>query len=41
MGSAVKMRMDYSAVALRRLAKAAKDVNRSRRLFRWLGSWTG
>ncbi|BCH19184.1 helix-turn-helix domain-containing protein [Mesorhizobium sp. L-2-11] len=35
MGLAVKMRMDYSAVALRRLAKAAKaakDVNQSRRL---------
>ena len=31
MGSAVKMRTDYSAGALRRLAKAAKDVNQSRR----------
>ncbi|RWN96157.1 MAG: helix-turn-helix domain-containing protein [Mesorhizobium sp.] len=32
MASAVKMRTDYSAVARRRLAKAAKDVNQSRRL---------
>lgn len=41
MGSAVKMRMDYSAVALRRLAKAAKDVTRAGACCRWLGSWTG
>jgi hypothetical protein len=32
MGSAVKMRMDYSAAELRRLAKASKDANQSRRL---------
>lgn len=32
MGSAVKMRTDYSAADLRRLAKVSKDVNRSRRL---------
>lgn len=32
MGSAVKIRTDYSAAALRRLAKVAKDVNQSRRL---------
>lgn len=32
MGSAVKMRMDYSAEALRRLARETKDVNKSRRL---------
>ncbi|CAH2394577.1 hypothetical protein MES4922_110021 [Mesorhizobium ventifaucium] len=32
MGSAVKMRTDYSAAELRRLAKISKDVNRSRRL---------
>lgn len=32
MGSAVKMRTDYSAVELRRLAKETKDVNQSRRL---------
>jgi DNA polymerase I-like protein with 3'-5' exonuclease and polymerase domains len=27
MGSAVKMRADYSAAELRRLAKASKDAN--------------
>ena len=32
MGSAVKMRTDYSAAELRRLAKASKDANQSRRL---------
>ncbi len=32
MGSAVKMRTDYSAAELRRLAKISKDVNQSRRL---------
>ena len=32
MGSAVKMRGDYSAAELRRLAREAKDVNQSRRL---------
>lgn len=32
MGSAVKMRTDYSARELRRLAKASKDANQSRRL---------
>lgn len=32
MGSAVKMRMDYPATELRRLAKASKDANQSRRL---------
>ena len=32
MGSAVKMRTDFSAVELRRLAKETKDVNQSRRL---------
>ena len=32
MGSAVKMRTDYSAAELRRLAKEAKNVNQSRRL---------
>lgn len=32
MGTAVKMRADYSAAALRRLAKGSKDVNQSRRL---------
>jgi transposase len=32
MGSAVKMRSDFSAGELRRLAKVAKDVNQSRRL---------
>ena len=32
MGSAVKMRTDYSAAALRRLAKISKDANQSRRL---------
>lgn len=32
MGSAVKMRTDYSAAELRRLAKETKDVNQSRRL---------
>lgn len=32
MGSAVKMRGDYSAAALRRLATRTKDVRRSRRL---------
>jgi transposase len=32
MGSAVKLRTDFSAGELRRLAKVAKDVNQSRRL---------
>jgi hypothetical protein len=32
MASAVKLRTDYSAVELRRLAKGADDVNQSRRL---------
>jgi transposase len=32
MGSAVQMRTDYSAAELRRLAKASKDANQSRRL---------
>ena len=32
MGSAVKMGTDYSAAELRRLAKASKDANQSRRL---------
>src|SRR5579863_6254314 len=32
MGSAVKLREDYSAVDLRRLAKRSKDANQSRRL---------
>lgn len=32
MGSAVKMRADYSADELRRLAKVLQDVNQSRRL---------
>lgn len=32
MGSAVKMRTDYSAGELRQLAKVSKDVNQSRRL---------
>src|SRR3990170_5894602 len=32
MGSAVKMRTDYSAAELRRLAKTSKDANQSRRL---------
>ncbi len=32
MGTAVKMRMDYSAAELRRLAKVSKDANQSRRL---------
>jgi transposase len=32
MGSAVKMRTDYSAQELRRLAKASRDANQSRRL---------
>ena len=32
MATAVKLRTDYSAVALRRLAKETKDVNQSRRL---------
>ncbi len=32
MGSAVRLRTDYSALALRRLAKASKDANQSRRL---------
>ena len=32
MGSAVKMQTDYSAAELRRLAKASKDANQSRRL---------
>ncbi len=32
MGSAVRMRADYSAVGLRRLAKLCKEVNQSRRL---------
>jgi transposase len=32
MGSAVKMRTDYSAAELRRLAKETKNVNQSRRL---------
>lgn len=32
MGSAVKLRMDYSAKELRRLAKGSDDVNQSRRL---------
>lgn len=32
MGTAVKMRTDYSAAALRRLARGTKDVNQSRRL---------
>ncbi len=32
MGSAIKIRADYSAGELRRLAKVSKDVNRSRRL---------
>ncbi len=32
MGSAVKMRADYSAAELRRLAKSAKNANQSRRL---------
>lgn len=32
MGSAVKIRTDYSAAELRRLAKASKDASRSRRL---------
>lgn len=39
MGSAVKMRTDYSAVALRRLAKA--DVNQSRRLLSLAGIMDG
>ena len=32
MGSAVKLRTDYSAAELRRLARGSKDANRSRRL---------
>lgn len=32
MGSAVKMRSDYAASELRRLAKGSKDANQSRRL---------
>ena len=32
MGSAVKLRDDYSAVELRRLARVAKDVRQSGRL---------
>ena len=32
MGSAVKMRADFSAAELRRLAKISKDANQSRRL---------
>jgi len=32
MASAVKLREDYSAVDLRRLAKRSKDANQSRRL---------
>jgi transposase len=32
MGAAVKMRTDYSARELRRLAKVSKDANQSRRL---------
>src|SRR3990172_9058677 len=32
MGSAVKLRTDYSAAELRRLAKTSKDANQSRRL---------
>ena len=32
MGSAVKLRTDYSAGALRRLATGSKDANQSRRL---------
>jgi transposase len=32
MGSAVKMRTDYSATELRRLARVSRDVNQSRRL---------
>ena len=32
MGTAVKMRTDYSAAELRRLAKVSKDANQSRRL---------
>jgi transposase len=32
MGSAVKMRTDFSAAELRRLAKISKDANQSRRL---------
>lgn len=32
MGSAVKLRTDYSAATLRQLAKVTKDVNQSRRL---------
>ena len=32
MGSAVEMRTDYSAAALRRLAKGSKNANQSRRL---------
>ncbi|MBB6414418.1 transposase [Mesorhizobium sangaii] len=37
MGSAVKIRTDYSAAALRRLAKVANDVNQSRRLLSLAG----
>lgn len=33
MGSAVKLREDFSAVELRRLARVAKDVRQSSRLF--------
>ena len=32
MGSAVKMRTDFSAAELRRLARASRDANQSRRL---------
>ena len=33
MPSAVRLRMDFTAGELRRLAKKAQDVNQSRRLF--------
>ena len=33
MPSAVKLRQDYSAEALRALARRSKDVNQSRRLY--------
>lgn len=41
MGSAVKMRTDYSAGELRRLAKVSKDANQSRRLLSLAGILDG
>lgn len=41
MGSAVKMRTDYSAGELRRLARVSKDANQSRRLLSLAGILDG